>query len=230
MLFISIDGVDGCGKSTQVARLAEWLQERGCRVATCRDPGATPLGEAVRGLLLDRHDLQIDLRGEMLLYMAARAQLVQQVIVPALRTGMIVVCDRYLLANVVYQGHAGGLGAQTVWRVGRVATGGLMPDLTVVLDLPVERAAERLGADLDRMERRGAEFQKRVREGFLQEARRGRPPWPRWWHSGSQRAQRLGCSPGEVKIHRPVFALADAEGSVEQVQAEIRRLVAPLLG
>ncbi len=228
-MFISIDGVDGCGKTTQAGLLAEWLEGSGRQVVVYRDPGATPLGEAVRRLLLDQDDLQIDLCSEMLLYMAARAQLVEQLIRPALEAGKTVVCDRYLLANVVYQGYAGGLGAKNLWRVGRVATGGLMPDLTVVLDVPVEQAAQRLGPELDRMERRGADFQRYVRKGFLSEARRGGPPWPSWWLSGSQmiRPGEQGIGPSHVV--RPAFVIVDGTGSVEEVQTEIRRHVERLL-
>src|SRR5260370_40633024 len=120
-----------------------WLGERGQIVVAGRDPGSTPLGEAVRSLLLDRSDLAINRRAEAFLYMAARAQLVDQVIRPALDRGETVVCDRYLLANVVYQGHAGGLDVDELWRVGQLATGGLEPDLTFVLDIGPEVAAKR---------------------------------------------------------------------------------------
>ncbi len=171
-MFISIDGGDGTGKSTQAELLAGWLREQGRQVVACRDPGSTPLGEAVRNVLLDRHDLNIHRRSEMLLYMAARAQLAEEVIRPALEQGKTVVSDRYLLANVVYQGHAGGLDVPTLWEVGRIATGGLMPELTVVLDVPPEVSAARIDRPLDRMERQGAAFHARVREGFLAEAAR----------------------------------------------------------
>jgi dTMP kinase len=171
-VFFSIDGGDGTGKSTQVELFCRWLREKGRQVVACRDPGSTRLGEAVRGLLLDRLDLRIDRRAEMLLYMAARAQLVEEVIRPALAARKTVVADRYLLANVVYQGHGGGLDVDTLWEVGRVATGGLMPDLTLVLDMPAAAAAARIDRQLDRMEQQGASFHGRVREGFLAEAAR----------------------------------------------------------
>lgn len=229
-MFISIDGVDGCGKTTQVALLAEWLKAGGREVVVCRDPGATPLGEALRLLLLEQDDLQIDLCSEMLLYMAARAQMVQQLISPALRAGKTVLCDRYLLANVVYQGRAGGLGAAKVWQVGRVATSRLMPDLTVVLDLAAEEAARRRGRQPDRMERRGADFQRRVRKGFLAEARRGGPPRPDSWCSGSELASSTRSVAAKSRSRRPAFVLVDSSGSIEQVQAEIRRHVERLLG
>jgi dTMP kinase len=171
-MFLSIDGCDGTGKSTQVTLLADWLRSLGHDVVTCRDPGSTPLGEAVRELLLARTDLHIDRRSEMLLYMAARTQLVEEVIRPALVEGKTVVSDRYLLANVVYQGHAGGLDVDVLWQVGRVATDGLMPDLTILLDMPAMAASQRLNRELDRMEQQGDGFHARVRDGFLAEAAR----------------------------------------------------------
>jgi dTMP kinase len=169
-MFLSIDGGDGSGKSTQVELLCQWLRQQGDDVVACRDPGSTPLGEAVRGILLDRHDLHIDRRAEMLLYMAARAQMVEEVIRPALAQGKTVVSDRYLLANVVYQAYGGGLDAATLWEVGSVATAGLMPELTFVLDVPAEVAAARMARPLDRMEKQGEAFHARVRQGFLAEA------------------------------------------------------------
>ena len=171
-MFFSIDGGDGTGKSTQIDLFCQWLRQEGHEVVACRDPGSTPLGEAIRELLLHRHDLAIDRRSEMLLYMAARAQLVTELIRPALQAGKTVVADRYLLANVVYQGYGGGLDVPTLWEVGRVATGGLLPDLTIVLDLPADVAATRINRDPDRMEMQGLEFHARVREGFLAEAQR----------------------------------------------------------
>jgi len=170
-MFFSIDGGDGTGKSTQIDLFCQWLRQQGHSVATCRDPGSTPLGEAIRDLLLHRHDLAIGRRSEMFLYMAARAQLVAELIRPALLAGKIVVADRYLLANVVYQGYGGGLDIQTLWEVGRIATGGLLPSLTIVLDLPAEVAATRISREPDRMEMQGLAFHTRVREGFLTEAK-----------------------------------------------------------
>jgi dTMP kinase len=173
-MFFSIDGGDGAGKSTQVALLAEWLGRSGRDVVTCRDPGSTPLGEAIRELLLTRSDLPISRRAETLLYMAARAQMVEEVIRPALAAGKAVISDRFLLANVVYQGHGGGMDVEMLWELGRAATGGLQPDLTIVLDVPPQTAAARLARPRDRMEREGDEFHARVRQGFLTEAAR----WP----------------------------------------------------
>jgi dTMP kinase len=169
-MFFSLDGVDGTGKSTQIRLLADALRQRGREVVTCRDPGGTALGERLRDILLAHHGVQIDRRSEMLLYMASRAQLVEEIIRPALASGKVVVSDRFLLANVVYQGHAGGLSPDEVWRVGQVAVGGIMPRLVVVLDMPAESAAARIGRKHDRMEAQGIEYLRRVREGFLIEA------------------------------------------------------------
>jgi len=192
--FFSLDGIDGAGKSTQLALFCQWLREQGHDVVTCRDPGSTALGEAVRGLLLDRHELAIGSRTEMLLYMAARAQLVEEFIRPALARGATVVSDRFLLANVVYQAHAGGLPVDETWDVGRIATGGLQPDLTLVLDLDVAVAWSRLNREPDRIEARGPEFLNRVRTGFHAEAAR---------------------QPGRI-------VLIDASRSIEAVQATVR--------
>ena len=133
-MFFCFDGVDGVGKSTQSRAFCQWLRELGRDVVSCRDPGSTELGEALRKIVLEDHGTPLHRRSEMLLYMAARAQLVEQVIRPALLAGKTVVSDRYLLANVVYQGHAGGLSAAQVWQVGEVAVDGLRPDLTLVLE------------------------------------------------------------------------------------------------
>jgi dTMP kinase len=169
-VFLALDGLDGTGKSTQQRLLCDWLRERGHDVVACRDPGTTPLGERIRTVLLTHDSVPIDRCAEMLLYMAARAQLVQEVIEPALAAGRSVVSDRYLLANVVYQGHAGGLDPAALWRVGQIATGGLLPKLTIVLDMPPEAAASRIQRQRDRMEEQGDDFSRRVREGFLAEA------------------------------------------------------------
>jgi dTMP kinase len=170
-LFVSLDGLDGTGKSTQCRLLAEWLRGRGLAVTECMDPGGTEVGDVVRDLLL-HHRGELALPCEALLFMASRAQLVAEVIRPALQAGQAVVCDRFLLANVVYQGHASGLDPARLWEVGRFATDGVEPDLTLVLDLPPEVALARRQRPPDRLESRDADYQVRVREGFLVEARR----------------------------------------------------------
>jgi dTMP kinase len=159
------------------------------------------LGEAVRRILLERSEMHIHRRSEMLLYMAARAQMVEEVIRPALAAGKTVVSDRYLLANVVYQGYAGGLDVGEVRRVGETAIAGVAPQWTFLLDMDVDAAAARLQRTLDRMEGQGIEYLRRVREGFLTEAR---------------------MRPQEICV-------IDASRDVETVQAEIRAAAAPIL-
>jgi len=168
--FIALDGIDGSGKSSQIGPLVEWLRSCGHAVTTCRDPGSTATGDAIRGILLDRHDLQLAPPAEMFLYMAARAQLVAEVVGPVLARGEWVVSDRYLLANIVYQGHAGGLDPEVIRRVGGIATGGLMPDLVLLLDVDLETAARRLDRPLDKLENRGDGYRQRLRSGYLAEA------------------------------------------------------------
>lgn len=171
--FLSFDGLDGVGKSTQINLLRDWLQQQGHDVLLCRDPGSTPLGERLREIVLHSgEDTPICQRSEMLLYMAARAQLVEEVIRPALAAGKTVVCDRFILANVVYQGHAGGLDVNSLWQVGAVATDGLTPYLTFLLDMAPTVSQTRLQRPLDRIEKRGEEFRERLRQGFLEEASR----------------------------------------------------------
>ncbi len=169
-MFFTFDGIDGAGKSTQIGLLADWLRAKGKEVVTCRDPGSTELGEKLRGLLLDHTGTPIHRRSEMLMYMAARAQLVEEVIRPALAAGKCVISDRYLLANVVYQAHAGGLSPEEVWQVGLVTVAGIMPTLTFILDLPASIAASRFSRALDRMESQGLQYMEKVRQGFLLEA------------------------------------------------------------
>jgi dTMP kinase len=169
--FLSLDGPDGGGKTTQLPRLVEWLRGLGHEVTECRDPGSTSLGTRCRELLFDRASRH-GMRAEMFLFMAARAQLVDEVVRPALESGKIVVSDRYLLANIVYQGHAGGLPVEQVRQVGTIAADGILPDLTLVLDVRPEVAASRTGAPRDRIEDRPDAYRQAVRRGFLAEAER----------------------------------------------------------
>jgi len=152
--------------------------------------------------LLDHHGISIHRRSEMLLYMASRAQLVEEVIRPALAAGKTVISDRYLLANVVYQGHAGGLDPADVWRVGEITVGGLMPDLVFVLDMPAERAGARIQRAADRMEAQGLAYLEAVRQGFLIEARQ---------------------RPGEIVV-------VDADRPAEAVHAEVMREAERVVG
>jgi len=171
-MFITLDGGDGCGKSTQIRYLAEKLKLQGHKVACCRDPGSTPLGDVVRNILLNRQELHITDMTEVLLFTAARAQLVREVIRPALDTGTIVLSDRFLLSTFVYQCYAGGIAASAVESISAEAVGETLPDLGIVLDIPYEIAVQRVGhrSAPDRMEGKGEEYHRRVREGFLKYA------------------------------------------------------------
>ena len=201
-MFFSFDGIDGVGKSTQIERFGEWLSSQGHEVVYCRDPGTTPLGERVRSILLDSgDDVPIDSTSEMLLYMAARAQLVEEFIRPALAAGQTVVTDRFLLSNVVYQGYARGLDVKKLWQVGEVATGSLEPDLYLVLDMSPEAAVSRIDRPLDRMELQGDEFNQRLRDGFLREA----------------------------KLHENI-AVVDASQTIEEVHIAVRAAAERVLG
>jgi dTMP kinase len=191
--FIALDGLDGTGKSTQCRLLVEWLTAQKIPVTACADPGGTALGQELRQLLLFGRQHQMALTTEALLFMASRAQLVAEVIKPALDRGEVVVSDRFVLANVVYQGHAGGLDPNELWSVGQLATGGLEPDLTLVLDLPPGAAVVRRNRAADRMEDRGADFFARVCTGFRYEA--GRRP---------DRYRRIDAAPDVDTVQRLV--------------------------
>ncbi len=201
-MFFSFDGIDGVGKTTQMQLFCDWLTEQNQEVVTCRDPGSTPLGEQVREILLTSgEETPIAARSEMLLYMAARAQLVDEVIRPALDAGKTVVSDRYLLANVVYQGYAGGLDVAAVRDVGGVATDGLMPDCTFLLDMSPTAARARMGDELDRVESRGDAYREQLRQGFLQ----------------------------EVTLLGDKFHVVAADRPIEEIQAELRDIAAKIL-
>jgi dTMP kinase len=169
-VFITFEGLDGAGKSTQIERLRARLEGSGRRVVCTREPGGTPLGDALRALLLDPARRDIAPRTEALLYAASRAQLLWERVGPALARGDVVLCDRYVDASLAYQGEGLGLGMDAVAAVNRFATGGLTPDLTFLLDVPVavSRGRVRTGrGQADRIEQRGDEYFSRVRDAFL---------------------------------------------------------------
>jgi dTMP kinase len=166
-LFLVFDGVEGSGKSTQARWLAEWLGERGIAAFLCREPGGTVLGEAIRALVLEGGE--VPARSELLLMLAARAVFVDEVVRPRLEAGEVVIADRYELSTYAYQGYGRGLPLAEVRRLNDFATGGLHPDLTLVLDVSlaegeVRRAAA--GRRSDRIERAGAAFHERVAEAY----------------------------------------------------------------
>ena len=167
-IFISLEGIDGAGKSTQACRLVEMLQSAGHDVVTVREPGTTPLAERVRPVILDREMTGIGARAELLLYLACRAQLEDEIVRPALEAGKTVVSDRYADSSVAYQGYGRELGADLVRQVNAFATGGLMPDLTIVIDIPVELTAQRRTGSADRLEAEDRAFHQRIRAGFIE--------------------------------------------------------------
>jgi dTMP kinase len=169
--FIVLDGPDGCGKTTQAKLLIEWLSEKGVKTLSLRDPGATAIGEKIRQILLNPEHIAMSVRTELLLYMAARAQLWEEKIAPALERGKCVVLDRWLSSTCAYQGYAGGFGIENVIKVAESCIERVWPNLTVLLDIEVETAAKRLDRNLDRMEQKGQEYHKKVRQGFLQLAK-----------------------------------------------------------
>lgn len=164
--FLCLDGPDGAGKSTQAARVVEALRADGHQVLAVRDPGGTALGDRLRSLLLDRNNVESGPRAEMLMFMASRAQLLAEKVFPALEAGQCVVTDRFLLSTLVYQGLAGGVGADEIWRVGHAATAGLLPNLTILLDVSREAARQRMDRTMDRIESRPESYQQAVRQGF----------------------------------------------------------------
>jgi len=176
--FVVFDGPDGSGKSTQFWRLVALALGAGVRVCEVREPGGTNVGERVREILLDPVHDEMSLRCEMMLYMASRAQLVEERIRPALGRGEFVLADRYVSSTIAYQGEAGGLPLEEIMAVARAAcgmpgqAGACWPDLTVIFDVDEATAAPRLNPLLDRMERKGAEFHRKVRRGYLAQAER----------------------------------------------------------
>jgi dTMP kinase len=165
-LFISFEGLDGCGKSTQMELLARALRDRGYVVLVTREPGGTSLGEAIRDMLLDPKHKGMSPRAEALLYAAARAHLVTEVIRPALEDGQVVLCDRYLDSSLAYQGYGRGLGIDAILTLNVWGTGGLFPDLTLFLDLDDSIRSTRLAAVPDRLEAEDDDFHRRVADGF----------------------------------------------------------------
>jgi dTMP kinase len=197
---IAFEGVEGSGKSTQVELLRQALEGRDREVVVTREPGGTPAGERVRALLLDP-EVELGPRAEALLFAAARAELVAEVIRPALERGAHVLCDRYLDSSLAYQGVARGLGRGPVEEVNRFATGGLLPDVVVLLDLdPAAGLGRRAGA-LDRIEAQDLGFHRRVRQAFCDLA---------------------AADPGR-------FVVVDAAAPVGEVAARVQAAVLPLL-
>ncbi len=168
--FVVFDGPDGSGKTTQFARFAEHCRAAGVAVCEVREPGGTPIGEQIRTVLLDPANTAMSRRCELMLYMASRAQLIEETIEPALKRGELVLADRFISSTLAYQGTAGGMGLKEILQVGQVAVRGTWPELTVVFDVDDDVAGTRLNPQLDRVERKGEAFHRRVRQGFLDQA------------------------------------------------------------
>ena len=166
-----LDGPDGCGKSTQAKLLVEWLQKQDVPTVSFRDPGDTDIGEKIRQILLSIEHHAMDTRTELLLYMASRAQLWAEKIAPALKANKCVVLDRWLSSTCAYQGHAGGFGMDKVIKIATDCLERVWPDLTIVLDVDLQTASQRLNRQLDRMEAKGDGYHQKVREGFLKLAK-----------------------------------------------------------
>jgi dTMP kinase len=204
--FITFEGIDGCGKSTQMRMLASELRLRGLEVVTTREPGGTPLGTGVRKLLLDTEE-QVDPLAELLLYAADRAQHVRALVRPALDSGHVVLSDRYADATAAYQGAGRGFPSELISELIALATGGLMPDLTLIFDLTVDESQRRAqhrtrkGIEKDRLDAEDAAFHTRVRDAYLKIA---------------------AAEPERVRV-------IDASGSVQETHAQVMRIVMPLL-
>lgn len=169
-LFITFEGLDYSGKSTQVRRLEATLRTSGDDVLVLREPGGTTVGESIRTILLDRATVRLTPAAELFLFSASRAQLVEEVIRPALRRGVVVICDRFYDSTTAYQGGGRGIDADVIRAVNAAATGGLVPDLTLFLDVPGDeriRRCEAVGAAHDRIESNGEDFYRRVRDAFI---------------------------------------------------------------
>lgn len=199
--FITLEGIEGSGKTTQAELLRDHLIESGLEVLLTREPGGSPIGEKIRHILLDTSNAGMEPLAELFLYEASRTQHVEEVIKPALRAGKTVICDRFYDASTAYQGHGRGIDTDTVSRMNLVATGGKKPDLTIVLDLPASQGLRRLGRSLDRIEGEKAAFHEQVRRGYLEIAK---------------------MEPERVRV-------VDASGSVEQTFAEVKTIVDSVL-
>ena len=169
--FIVLDGPDGCGKTTQTKLLADWLKEQNVAVETFREPGGTAIGEKIRQILLNPEHIAMGTETEVMLYMAARVQLWQEKIAPALKENKCVILDRWLSSTCAYQGFAGGFGIDKVIKIAEDCLERPWPDLTIISDIDLKTTSQRLKRDLDRMERKGDGYHKKVREGFLKLAK-----------------------------------------------------------
>lgn len=208
--FIVFDGNEGCGKSTQAHMLHDVLEKAGVPSLLVRDPGTTRIGEQIRRILLDPENTDMSMRCEMLLYMAARAQMMKEVIRPALEQGMSVISDRFISSTLAYQLGGDGLTEKDILAIGEIAIDKRWPDMTIILDLPVSLSSTRTrpkftlfpddplaGAGLDRIELRSREYHEKVRENYLRQA----------------------------KIHRSKYRIVDASRESDEVHVDVLRVL-----
>ncbi len=200
-LFITLEGGDGAGKSTQIRNIEKFFKEKGMTVTHTREPGGTPIGEKLRSILLDPANTEMEAVTEMLIYAAARSQHVRETVLPALERGEVVICDRFVDSSIAYQAYGRNLGSM-VAEVNGHATGGLRPDITIWLDIDPETGRARATRDSgpDRLESESTAFHTRVREGY--------------------------ASMAEAEPDR--FKRVDASGSVEEIKDEINKLLEDL--
>lgn len=196
-MFITFEGGDGCGKTTQINLLDEYLRNKGYKTLITREPGSKGLGERIREILLN-YDGEVSSRCESFLFLADRAQNIDCIVKPALNRGEFVICDRHTDSSVAYQGYGRGLDIEGIKDLNNIATGGLKPDLTIVLDVDVETSQARVGSQKDRMESAGVEFFERVRKGYLEIAKQ---------------------EPDRVKV-------VDSKQSIEKIHKQIVELIA----
>lgn len=168
--FISLEGTDGSGKSTQLRKIQEYFSDRDIDFFLIREPGGTSIGEKIRKIILDPANCEMDSMCEMMLYAASRAQLIREVVIPKVKEGKVVICDRFVDSSIVYQGIARGIGIDTVWEVNKHAINGCMPNLTLFFDIHPKEAGLRMkksNRSLDRLEMEDEEFHVKVYEGYL---------------------------------------------------------------
>ncbi len=199
-LFITLEGADGCGKTTQLNLLKEYLTSRGYEIVVTREPGGKGLGEKLREILLN-YDGEVSDRCEAFLYLADRAQNIDTIIKPAINSGKIVLCDRHTDSSVAYQGYGREQNIDNINMLNELAVNGVHPDLTIVFDIDTETSMARVGAEKDRLESAGIEFHKRVRNGYLEIAKKN-----------SQR----------IKV-------VDASQTIEDVQRDVIKIVEGVL-
>lgn len=199
-LFITLEGADGCGKTTQLNLLKEYLTNRGYEIVVTREPGGKGLGEKLREILLN-YDGEVSDRCEAFLYLADRAQNIDTIIKPAINSGKIVLCDRHTDSSVAYQGYGREQNIDNINMLNELAVNGVHPDLTIVFDIDTETSMARVGAEKDRLESAGIEFHKRVRNGYLEIAKK---------------------NPQRIKV-------VDASQTIEDVQRDVIKIIEGVL-